>query len=52
MASDVRIKLLLECQECKRRNYTTNKNRRNTQAKLGAAQILPLGPQTHLSPRS
>jgi len=34
MASDVRIKLLLECTECKRRNYATNKNRRNTQAKL------------------
>ena len=27
MASDVRIKLLLECSECKRRNYATNKNR-------------------------
>jgi len=34
MASDVRLKLQLECTECKRRNYTTHKNRRNTQAKL------------------
>ncbi len=34
MASDVRIKLQLECTECKRRNYTSEKNRRNTQAKL------------------
>jgi large subunit ribosomal protein L33 len=34
MASDVRIILQLECSECGRRNYTTIKNRRNTQAKL------------------
>lgn len=34
MASDVRIKLLLECTECKRRNYATQKNRRNSQGKL------------------
>ncbi len=34
MASDAMIKLLLECSECKRRNYATHKNRRNTQAKL------------------
>jgi large subunit ribosomal protein L33 len=24
----------LQCSECKRRNYTTSKNRRNTQEKL------------------
>jgi large subunit ribosomal protein L33 len=34
MASDVNLILQLECTECKRRNYTTRKNRRNTQAKL------------------
>ncbi len=34
MASDVRIRLLLECTECKRRNYASHKNRRNTTAKL------------------
>ena len=34
MASEVRIKLLLECTECKRRNYATEKNKRNTPNKL------------------
>ena len=41
MASDVRIKLLLECTECKRRNYATHKNRRNTQAKLELKKYCP-----------
>ena len=41
MASDVRIKLLLECTECKRRNYATHKNRRNTQAKLELRKYCP-----------
>ena len=26
--------IALQCSECKRRNYTTQKNRRNTQEKL------------------
>jgi len=26
--------IALECTDCKRRNYTTKKNRRNTQSKL------------------
>lgn len=41
MASDVRIKLLLECSECKRRNYATHKNRRNTQGKLELKKYCP-----------
>ena len=41
MASDVRINLQLECTECKRRNYTTRKNRRNTQAKLELSKYCP-----------
>ncbi|HEX7003335.1 MAG TPA: 50S ribosomal protein L33 [Trueperaceae bacterium] len=41
MASDVRIKLQLECTECKRRNYTTHKNRRNTQEKLQMRKYCP-----------
>ena len=41
MASDVRIRLLLECQECKRRNYATSKNRRTTQAKLELKKYCP-----------
>lgn len=34
MASDVRIKILLECTECHRRNYATEKNKRNATGKL------------------
>jgi len=30
MASDVRIAVTLACEECKRRNYDTNKSRRNS----------------------
>ena len=41
MTSDVRIKLLLECTEYKRRNYATNKNRRNTQPKLELRKYCP-----------
>ena len=41
MASDVRIILQLECKECKRRNYTTRKNRRNTTAKLELNKYCP-----------
>ena len=40
MASEVRIKILLECTECKRRNYATEKNKRNTTA-TGAAAVTP-----------
>jgi len=32
--SDVRPVITLACESCKRRNYTTQKNRRNTTAKL------------------
>ncbi|MBO0804467.1 MAG: 50S ribosomal protein L33 [Nocardiopsaceae bacterium] len=28
-ATDVRLKITLACQDCKRRNYITRKNRRN-----------------------
>jgi large subunit ribosomal protein L33 len=41
MASDVRIILQLECTECKRRNYTTQKNRRNTQPKIELRKYCP-----------
>jgi large subunit ribosomal protein L33 len=30
----VRVTITLACQECKRRNYTTNKNKRTTPEKL------------------
>ena len=41
MASEVRIKLLLECKECKRRNYATEKNKRNTPNKLELRKYCP-----------
>jgi large subunit ribosomal protein L33 len=41
MASDVRIKLLLECTNCKRRNYASEKNRRNTTTKLELKKYCP-----------
>ena len=31
----------LQCSECKRRNYTTEKNRRNTQGKLELMKYCP-----------
>ena len=34
MAAGHRIIVSLECQVCKRRNYSTKKNRRNTPEKL------------------
>jgi large subunit ribosomal protein L33 len=34
MASDKRIIFSLECQVCKRRNYTSTKNKRTTPEKL------------------
>jgi large subunit ribosomal protein L33 len=34
MAAGHRIIISLECQECKRRNYSTKKNRRNSPEKL------------------
>jgi large subunit ribosomal protein L33 len=33
--------IALQCSECKRRNYTTEKNRRNTQEKLELKKYCP-----------
>lgn len=41
MASEVRIKILLECTECRRRNYATEKNKRNTTGKLELRKHCP-----------
>ena len=41
MASDVRIKILLECTTCRRRNYASEKNKRNTTAKLELKKFCP-----------
>lgn len=33
--------IALQCTECKRRNYTTTKNRKNTQGKLELQKYCP-----------
>ncbi|MFW5996378.1 MAG: 50S ribosomal protein L33 [Verrucomicrobiota bacterium] len=33
--------VIMECQECKRRNYTTDKNRRNTSGRLAKKKYCP-----------
>jgi large subunit ribosomal protein L33 len=33
--------IALQCMECKRKNYTTSKNRRNTQEKLEFKKYCP-----------
>ncbi len=38
---DVRIVVTLACSECKQRNYTTQKNRRNDQARLEFNKYCP-----------
>lgn len=34
MASDKRVKVTLECTECKRRNYMTTKNKNNQRERI------------------
>ena len=34
MASDKRVKITLACEECKRRNYITMKNKQNDRERL------------------
>lgn len=33
--------IALQCSECKRKNYTTTKNRKNTQGKLELSKYCP-----------
>ena len=33
--------IALQCSDCKRKNYTTKKNRRNTQGKLELSKYCP-----------
>ena len=40
-ATDVRPKITLACQECKRRNYITRKNRRNDPDRLELKKFCP-----------
>jgi large subunit ribosomal protein L33 len=38
---DVRVVVTLSCSECKERNYTTQKNRRNDQGRLEFNKYCP-----------
>ena len=40
-ATDVRPKITLACQECKRRNYITRKNRRNDPDRIELKKYCP-----------
>ncbi len=37
----MRINILLACSECKRRNYASQKNKKNTTAKLELSKFCP-----------
>ncbi|MFO7245487.1 MAG: 50S ribosomal protein L33 [Thermaerobacter sp.] len=41
MASEVRVIVTLECTQCKRRNYSTTKNRRTMQGRLELRKHCP-----------
>jgi large subunit ribosomal protein L33 len=43
----MRVNILLSCGECKRRNYATEKNKKNTTSKLELKKFCPFcGKQT------
>ena len=48
---DVRIAVTLACEECKRRNYQTNKSKRNNPDRISAAEVLPVVPASYRAPR-
>ena len=39
--------IALACTECKRRNYSTTKNKKKTTERLEIEQVLPLLPEAH-----
>jgi len=41
MAKGVRINVMLECKDCKSRNYSTSKSKRNTPGKLELSKYCP-----------
>ena len=47
---DVRIAVTLACEDCKHRNYQTNKSKRNNPDRMTLAKVLPLLSQAHQSP--
>ncbi len=47
-----RLVITLECTECRERNYTTEKNRRNDPSRLELREILPTLPLCTSAPRN
>ena len=43
----MRTLVTLACTECKRRNYTTDKNKSNNPDRSGVEEVLPMVPQAH-----
>ena len=39
--------ITLSCTECKRRNYTTTKNKKKTTERLEIEEVLPVVPDAH-----
>ena len=48
----MRVNILLACTECKRRNYATVKNKKNTTGRVETEEVLPLVQDSHGSPRN
>ena len=48
---DVRIAVTLACEECKRRNYQTNKSKRNNPDRIGLRKYCKWCRQAHRAPR-
>ena len=42
MATGVRVAITLACTECRRRNYQTQKSKRNSPDRVEFKQVLPL----------
>jgi large subunit ribosomal protein L33 len=42
-----RDNIILQCTECKERNYVTTKNKKNTPEQVGVQEVLPPLPQAH-----
>ena len=43
----MRDNIILQCPDCKRRNYYTTKNKKKTTERLELEQVLPVLPQAH-----
>ena len=51
MATGVRVAITLACTDCKRRNYQTEKSKRNTPDRVEFSRVLPLVRNPYVAPR-